>query len=137
MKGVYPSRRSITDEEIDAIAELDGAIGIMCAPNFLAGRLFVDSRVFCDHVDYVVERVGHRHVCFGSDFDGWIPLFSDQKDCRDFVKITDELLRRGYSEEQLSLFLCGNAQRVIEAAWRAGELNRERSTPRAEEERGR
>lgn len=121
VKAVKNARRNISDEEISAIAELGGVIGIMCAPNFLAPKLRSPSSVMIDHIDHIVERVGVAHVALGSDFDGWIPLFSDQRDCRDIVKLTDGLLRRGYSETDVTAFLRGNVVRLLNAVWEKRE----------------
>ncbi len=119
-KGVYPSPRLASDALIHAIAELDGAIGVIFAPNFLAGRLEADSRVVVDHIDYIANHVGTRHVAIGSDFDGWLPAIpNDMRDCRDIVVITAELLERGYTDDDIRGILGGNARRVFRAAWEA------------------
>ena len=92
VKGVHDHARNITDEEIDAIAETDGVIGVMFAPVFLAGKLRADTGCVVDHIEYIIDRVGMRHVALGSDYDGWLPTIpSDHRDCRDIVKVTDEL----------------------------------------------
>lgn len=119
VRGVHDIWRNLTDREIDAIAETGGVIGLMFASNHMAGRLNVDSNIIADHIDYVVRRVGPRHVCYGSDYDGWVPLPRDQRDVRDSVKVTHALLERGYSEEDVLLILRDNAQRVLEEAWAA------------------
>ncbi len=119
VKGVHDVSRNVSDAEIDAIAHTDGVIGIMYASTFLAGSLRTSSQAIVDHIDYVVKRVGVRHVCLGSDYDGWIPIPRDQRDCRDVVKVTDGLLRRGYSEQDIALILRDNAARVRRASWEA------------------
>ena len=55
---------------------------------------------FANHVDYAVKRIGIDHVGISSDFDGggW---FSDWRDAGDTANITVELVRRGYTEEQI------------------------------------
>ena len=54
-----------------------------------------------DHIDYVVNLVGVDHVGIGSDFDGGGGL-ADCTNVADFPKITLELLRRGYSENDIA-----------------------------------
>lgn len=122
VKGVHDSPRNITDEEIDAIAELDGAIGIIFGPGFLTGRLRAGTECVLDHIDYVVQRVGVSHVCIGSDYDGWMPSIPrDHKDCRDIVKVTFGLLQRGYTVDDVVKILSGNVHRVHQAVWAASE----------------
>ncbi|MBS2098809.1 dipeptidase [Carboxylicivirga linearis] len=65
-----------------------------------------------DHIDYVVNLVGIDHVGIGSDFDGGGGL-SDCQDVGDFPKITDELLNRGYSKEDIYKIWGGNFLRVF------------------------
>jgi membrane dipeptidase len=114
VKGVHEHARNISDDEIDAIAATGGVIGVIFAPIFLAGRLRVDSGVVVDHIEYVIERVGVRHVAIGSDYDGWIPSIpSDQRDCRDIGRVSDELYARGYPEEAVERIFWKNALEVL------------------------
>lgn len=119
-KGAFDHARLLSDAAIDAIAAKDGAIGVIYGPGFLAGKLRHDSTCVVDHIDYIAKRVGIRHVATGSDYDGWLyAIPSDHRDCRDSVKITAELLRRGYTEDEVRGVLSGNARRVFESAWAA------------------
>lgn len=120
IQSVHPHRRGLGDEAIDAIVATDGAIGIMMATPFLAGTTRVNSNCIIDHYEAVIRRVGIRHVCIGTDYDGWVPLPKDQRDCRDMVKVTHGLLERGYSEADLAALFHGNALRVIEASASGG-----------------
>ncbi len=116
VKAVREHARNITDAEIDAIAATDGAIGLMFSRQFLAGGgLPATSETIADHIEHIIRRVGPRHVAIGSDFDGWVPIFKDQRDCLDIVKLTHILLQRGHSEEDVALMLRGNALRVHKA----------------------
>lgn len=65
-----------------------------------------------DHIDYVKNLVGVDYVGIGSDFDGGGGL----RDCADvsqFPAITLELLRRGYSEDDIRKIWGGNLLRVF------------------------
>ncbi|WP_340111478.1 dipeptidase [Maribellus mangrovi] len=67
-----------------------------------------------DHIDHVVDLVGVDYVGIGSDFDGGGGL----KDCADvsqFPNITAEMLKRGYSEEDIDKVWGGNFLRVFNA----------------------
>lgn len=113
-KGVHDVARNVSDEAIDAIAELDGVIGIIFAPNFLTGRLRADSNCVVDHIEYVIDRVGVRHVALGSDYDGWLPAIpSDMRDCRDIGVIGDLMRGRGHDEETIERVYYRNAQELL------------------------
>ena len=113
VRAVHNHARNISDEEIDAIASTGGAIGIMFCPNFLAGKNLVGSDVVVRHIDHVVQRVGLEHVVVGTDYDGWIRIPVDQKDCRDSVRVTYGLMNRGYSVEDLRPMFGSNARRIF------------------------
>lgn len=119
VKGAHDHARNLSDEAVDAIAELDGVIGVMFATTFLSGRLRASSAVIVDHIDYLVDRVGIRHVAIGSDYDGWIPIPVDQRDCRDIVRVRDVMRERGYTDEQIRRVFGDNAARLLGGA--AGE----------------
>ncbi len=66
---------------------------------------------YVDHIEHAVRVAGIDHVGIGSDFDGGggVPGFNDH---RDSLRVTAELLRRGYSEEQIAKIWGGNLLRV-------------------------
>jgi membrane dipeptidase len=68
-----------------------------------------------DHIDHVVKLVGIDHVGIGSDFDGVQSTLSDLSDVSQLPNLTDELLRRGYSERDVDKILGDNMLRVMEA----------------------
>ena len=71
-----------------------------------------------DHVDHIVKLVGINHVGIGSDFDGVQSTLSDLKDVSQLPNLTRELLRRGYSEDDVQKILGGNMLRVMEEVQR-------------------
>jgi membrane dipeptidase len=67
-----------------------------------------------DHIDHIVKLVGIDHVGLGSDFDGIQATPADLSSVADLPNVTKELLRRGYSEEDIDKILGGNMLRVME-----------------------
>ncbi len=65
-----------------------------------------------DHIDYIVKLIGIEHVGFGSDFDGGGALARCQ-DVSQLPAITAEMLRRGYTADDLQKFWSGNFLRVF------------------------
>lgn len=79
-----------------------------------------------DHIDHAVKLVGPEHVGLGSDFDG-ATMPEGMEDCSKLPKITEALLRKGYSEDDIRKILGGNTLRVMEQAERVSrELQAQR-----------
>ena len=68
-----------------------------------------------DHLDYIVKLVGVDYVGLGSDFDGVNSLPEGLEGVEDFPKITEELVKRGYSKKDIRKILGGNLLRVFKA----------------------
>jgi membrane dipeptidase len=69
-----------------------------------------------DHIDHVVRVAGIDHVGLGSDFDGVTSLPEGMDDVSRFPYLTAELLRRGYSDDDVRKVLGGNVLRVMRQA---------------------
>lgn len=67
---------------------------------------------FVDHIDYAVKLIGLDHVGISSDFDGGGGL-ADYNCALESVNVTAELMRRGYTEEQIGKLWSGNLLRVM------------------------
>ena len=68
-----------------------------------------------EHIDHVVKLVGPDHVGLGSDFDG-ANMPEGMDDCTQLPKITEALMRKGYSDADIKKILGGNTLRVMEQA---------------------
>ncbi|MBM87239.1 MAG: peptidase M19 [Gammaproteobacteria bacterium] len=80
---------------------------------------------FIDHVDYMVDLIGLEHVGISSDFDGGGGI-EGWNDASETFNVTLELVRRGYTEEQISLLWSGNLLRVLDDVQRiAAEIEAE------------
>lgn len=71
-----------------------------------------------EHIDHAVKLVGADHVGLGSDFDGG-SMPEGMKDCTQLPKITEALLRKGYSEKDIRNILGGNTVRLLADVERA------------------
>ena len=79
---------------------------------------------FVDHIDYVVKKIGIDHVGISSDFDGGGGV-DGWSDASETVNVTIELVRRGYTEQQIAQIWSGNLLRVMErVAKAAAELQK-------------
>jgi microsomal dipeptidase-like Zn-dependent dipeptidase/gamma-glutamyl-gamma-aminobutyrate hydrolase PuuD len=113
VKALCNHPRNLSDSLIKAIADKGGVIQICFYPGFLKKGGKASYKDAVNHIDYVVQLVGIDHVGIGSDFDGGESL-PDLKAANEMPKITVELLRRGYSEEDIARIWGGNLLRVME-----------------------
>mgnify|MGYP002761043639 CR=1 FL=1 len=66
-----------------------------------------------DHIDHVVDLVGVEHVGLGSDYDGVGPTLPEGlKDVSTYPNLIRELLKRGYTEDEIQQICSGNIFRV-------------------------
>jgi membrane dipeptidase len=65
-----------------------------------------------DHIDHAAKIAGVDHVGLGSDFDGAI-MPRGMEDVSHYGRITEELIRRGYSDSDIDKILGGNVLRVM------------------------
>jgi membrane dipeptidase len=73
----------------------------------------VDVGDFVDHIDYMVNLIGIDHVGISSDFDGGGGVHG-WNDASETFNVTLELVRRGYSEEEIAQLWSGNLLRVLD-----------------------
>jgi membrane dipeptidase len=69
---------------------------------------------FVDHIDYLVKKIGIDHVGISSDFDGGGGV-KGWNGAEETFNVTLELVRRGYTEEQIGKIWSGNLLRVMDA----------------------
>ncbi len=107
--------RNLWDDQIQAIANSGGVIGIVFYPPFLAswGTNVSISHVI-QHIDYIVDLVGIDYVALGSDFDGiGTNTVSGLYDVSKFPDLTIALLEHGYTRAEVEKILGKNFQRVF------------------------
>jgi membrane dipeptidase len=87
----------------------------------------VDVADFVDHIDYLVEKIGLEHVGISSDFDGGGGV-EGWNDASETFNVTLQLVKRGYTEEEIGMLWSGNLLRVLDevqavaAKIQAGEM---------------
>lgn len=139
--GVHLHARGKSNEELRAIADTDGVVGVVAVPAFLTNSASPTIEHMLDHIGYIANLIGWKHVAIGTDWPLQAPDevleatfgveaksigFREQDrldltkrligfdDCRDLPNITRGLVKRGYSDEQIRGILGENALRVFE-----------------------
>ena len=73
----------------------------------------VEVKDFIDHLDYLVDKMGLDQVGISSDFDGGGGVHGWQ-DASETFNVTCELVKRGYSEEDIAKLWGGNLMRILD-----------------------
>ncbi|MHA1370212.1 MAG: dipeptidase [Promethearchaeota archaeon] len=120
-RAVLDHPRNLTDEQIKAIAEKHGTVGINFVLKFLAmekadGKIEVSMNDIKRHIDRVVEVGGIDSIAIGSDFDGAsVPRCI--KDCSMYPELFRFLLENGYSKDDVEKMASENLKRVYKQTW--------------------
>lgn len=122
VKALCPHVRNLDDEQIRAIADQGGTIGINLSNAFLRPDMKpdpdTDLEVIVAHFDYVVNLAGDENVSFGTDFDGTL-IPACVKDATGLPLVLRALKSRGYSDDRLERICNGNFLRVAKQVWGA------------------
>ncbi len=117
-----PSPRNLTDEQLGAIRDSDGMVGLNFAVGFLRedGDKNPDTplTVLVRHIDHLVEKLGIERVGFGSDFDG-ATIPEAIGDVTGLPKLLAALRSSGYDDAALKKLAYENWLRMLEKTWKA------------------
>jgi membrane dipeptidase len=116
-----PQRDALREQYKDDPARLEEELNKLNAANPLPAT---PLSILIDHFDHIAKVAGVDHVGLGSDFDGVPSLPVGMEDVSKLPAITYELLRRGYSERDVTKILGGNAMRAFAEAERVAGLGR-------------
>ena len=111
--GAASSWRNIDDEQLRAVADTNGVVGIIFAPVFLGDGITGSARLIVKHIQHVIDVVGEDHVAIGSDFDGFVIPPSDLQDHSCMPYLTQLMLEAKMSETQIRKCLGRNTLRLF------------------------
>jgi membrane dipeptidase len=120
--------RNLADDQLRALAERDGVVGLMALPFVVHESQWTIERLI-DHVDHIVETVGIRHVCLGGDFcrrlerSGAFGAHAVANGTEierlagpeDYPNLFAALRERGYGDDDLRAIASENLVRVLQA----------------------
>ncbi len=122
IRALNDEERAEYDAQMDHLREM-GASRVASEVTAVAPP--VDVADFVDHIDYLVNLIGLEHVGISSDFDGGGGV-EGWNDASETFNVTLELVRRGYTEEEIGKLWSGNLLRVLDDVQRiAGEIQAE------------
>lgn len=107
VRATCENNRNLSDEQIRGIADTGGVVGIGYWEAAVCG---LTPEAVVDAIDHAVEVGGIDAAALGSDFDGSVETGWDTSE---LAVITQELLNRGYSEEDIAKIMGGNTLRVF------------------------
>lgn len=110
--GVNPHWRNIDDEQVRAVAQSGGVIGVIFAPRFL-GRGELAGVVA--HLQHLVKVAGEDAVALGSDWDGFVRPPEGLADPSELPNLTEALLRSGMPAAVIHKILGDNVLRLLAA----------------------
>ena len=112
--------RNLKDEQIEAIKDNNGTIGVNFVKNFLLSKEKKEEitlETIKNHIDKIVELAGINHVSFGSDFDGaTVPDVIKDVSC--FPVLLEYLKENGYTSNELEKLSKDNFRRVMKSVWK-------------------
>ena len=94
--------RNLSDEQIRALVERGGWIGVNFYPWFLGESERATAEDIVTHIDYMCQMGAEKNVGFGSDFDGIEVWPEDCASPAGIPQVIDGLRRRGYSEAAIA-----------------------------------
>ncbi len=112
--------RNLKDDQIKAIGELEGTIGVnFCVP-FLSNEKKEDTITFetiKNHIDRIIDIAGIDHVSFGSDYDG-ATVPDILQDISYYPDLVEYLEKNGYNSKELDQITHKNFLRVMKKVWK-------------------
>ena len=94
-KAIAEHPRAKSDEQLKALKEASGYIGILCCPFFIRPEGGADLEQFLRHIDHAVEIVGVDKVGIGTDWGGWSPDFPAELQALAQAKLASHGFRKG------------------------------------------
>jgi len=109
-----PHYRNLKDEQIKAIADGGGYIGVNFYDKFLSENPSdATLETVINHIDHIRSLAGVDCIGIGSDFDGGITPPSELHDATFYPEITRRLVEKGYTEDEIKKILGLNFLRVF------------------------
>lgn len=118
---LVPKARNLTDDQLKAVGDSNGVVGIIFSVNDLDGgkRPIENAPIskIIDHISYIADLIGVDHVAFGSDFDG-TKIPRELGDVSGYPKLVTLLEQAGFTPEEMEKICSKNWIRVLSDTWK-------------------
>lgn len=111
-KSICNHPRNLTDEQIIAIVQKQGLIGLTYVPWFVVEGEMATITHLLAHVEHMLALGAENHIMLGSDFDGIDKYIDDLRSPRDVNKL-EALLLQHYSRELVEKMMWRNAYQFL------------------------
>ena len=91
--------RNLTDDQLRAIADTGGTVGLNLYPTFLGEN--ADLETLLRHLEHMLTLCGESHVALGGDLDGCDILAAGFSSVADYVSFYEYLMAQGYGDSLL------------------------------------
>ena len=112
--------RNLTDDQLRAIADSGGMVGLNFATAFLRpdGKMLpeVPFEVMMRHLDHMLGILGEDHVGLGSDYDGAV-VPEQLRTAADLPGLVEALRSHGFGEALIEKLCIGNWLRALDRVW--------------------
>jgi membrane dipeptidase len=126
-RAVREHGRNVPDNVLQMVAKNGGIVMVTFVPGFLTAAPKATLADVANHMDHVKKVAGADHVGIGGDFDGITTVPEGLEDVSKYPALTAELLRRGWTDDEVRKALGRNILRVMRRAEEvAARLQKER-----------
>ncbi|XP_023143376.2 dipeptidase 1 [Amphiprion ocellaris] len=116
--GVCPHKRNVPDEVLKRVREKKGVVMVNFYNDYVTCSKTANLSDVADHFDYIKKVAGADIIGFGGDYDGVTRLPEGLEDVSKVPNLVVELLRRGWTDEEVKAALGNNLLRVFEGVER-------------------
>lgn len=112
-KTICNNKRNLTDEQIHAVGENGGVIGVNFYPSFLNDQGILSIASIIKHIEHIISIIGEDHIGIGADFDQNEPVFDGVDGVKYIDNVLSELLKLNYPYDTVEKIAGSNFLRVI------------------------
>lgn len=112
-KALCSHRRNLTDEQLLALKDNGGVVGLCYAPSFLRDGGGADIGDIFKHLHYMKDLIGVEHLGLGTDFDGIDTAPAGMEDISKTPLMTKGMLEAGYSKGEIAKVMGESFLRVM------------------------
>ncbi|EDV25492.1 Dipeptidase 1 [Trichoplax sp. H2] len=105
--------RNVPDDVLKMLPQTDAVVMINFYNRFVNCSDFCDVNLVADNIDYIKNLIGVDYIGMGADYDGVSYVPTGLEDVSTYPTLFAELVRRGYTEEELGKIAQGNLLRVM------------------------